>query len=61
MDADIYVSRHDPLDVIHARALQGFDGISVHEFDESGHQLVVHLRDTGLLPRILANHSRPTN
>jgi pimeloyl-ACP methyl ester carboxylesterase len=53
LDADIYVSRHDRLDVVHARALAGFAGVSVYEFDEGGHQLVAHLRDAGMLARIL--------
>ena len=53
IQAEVYVSAVDDLDVVHANELSGFTGVNIHRFAEGGHQLVSDLRNGGHLARIL--------
>ncbi len=50
---EIFVSRADPLDHLHASHIQDIRGVQIHEFDEGGHGIVRMLRDQGRLPAIM--------
>jgi len=51
--ADIYVSRADRLDHLHANHLTNLENVTIHEYDTGGHALVKELRDKGELVKIL--------
>ena len=53
MQARIYVSTSDILDVQHAQELADFSNIEIICYPEAGHKLVTKLRDDGVLPQIL--------
>ncbi|MBC7802520.1 MAG: hypothetical protein H7Y16_01485 [Candidatus Parcubacteria bacterium] len=53
IQADVYVSRNHALDWLHARELEGFANIRLHEFGLGEHNLVRHFRDAGTLHAIL--------
>jgi pimeloyl-ACP methyl ester carboxylesterase len=55
---EIFVSEDDPLDLLHARRLQGLASVRVHGCPVGGHNLVRQLRDEGKLPDILAGSYR---
>ncbi|MBW4575988.1 MAG: hypothetical protein KME08_11970 [Aphanothece sp. CMT-3BRIN-NPC111] len=50
---NIYYSSKDRLDKIHAERMRNISNVVLHLYDEGGHGLVKHLRDTGLLKDIL--------
>lgn len=50
---DIYVSRNDKMDLVHAERIEKFKNISVHKYDVAGHDLVKYLRDTDHLQAIM--------
>lgn len=50
---DIYYSRHERLDALHAETLAGLESVQLHPRDVGGHMLVRHLRDTGALADVL--------
>lgn len=54
LEADVYVSTNDRLDLLHADMLSEFENIAIHRYDRGGHSLTRSLRDAGLLTRILA-------
>lgn len=54
LDADVYISRQQPLDVIHAGKLEGFENIRIHDYpDAAPHAVALWLRDQGKLADIL--------
>ena len=53
IQASVYVSTADALDMVHANELVDFPNIEIHRIDDGGHGLVRHLRDDGSLVRIL--------
>ena len=53
LQASIYVSESDALDLIHAQKLDNFPHITLHRFQQGGHVLVRALRDQGRLAEIL--------
>lgn len=53
IQARIYVSTSDVLDVQHADELQDFPNIEIHRFPEADHGLVTMLRNDGVLEKIL--------
>jgi hypothetical protein len=50
---EIFVSKNDRLDYIHANQLRGLKTVNIYEYDTGGHGLVRHLRDKGKLSDIL--------
>jgi len=52
-EIEIFVSRDDPLDLLHATRLRDL-GAHIHESPSGGHELVKQLRDEGKLPDILS-------
>ncbi|MBQ0930683.1 hypothetical protein [Ideonella alba] len=54
IQARVFYSDSDRLDVVHAQELSGFRNIALHGFRDGGHTLVKKLRDEGTLGRILA-------
>jgi pimeloyl-ACP methyl ester carboxylesterase len=53
MQASVYVSKSDKLDMVHANELAGFANVEIHRFAGAGHGLVARLRDEGSLAQIL--------
>lgn len=53
MQANVYVSTSDVLDMRHANELVDFSNINIHYFPDAGHGLVTKLRDDGVLAQIL--------
>ena len=51
--ADIYVSRSDRLDIAHARHIAQHPRVTIHEYEQGGHELVKSLRDSGELAAII--------
>lgn len=51
--ADIYVSKQDRLDYLHALNLSNLPELTIHEYNTGGHLLVKELRDKGELASIL--------
>jgi len=49
----IHVSANDPLDIAHARRLEGVAGVGIQEHRDGGHRLVKTLRDRGELRIVL--------
>lgn len=56
---DIHASGSDRLDRLHARRMEGIQGVRVHTYDASGHHLVKSLRDDGSLERMLVDALTP--
>lgn len=54
---DIYFSATDSLDTKHAKHLEHFKNVRIHEISEGGHGVVKTLRDRGMLSDILACNS----
>lgn len=50
----VFVSAQDRLDYAHALRIKGVPGVTVHEVDGGGHDVVKLLRDNGSLPAIMA-------
>lgn len=61
IQADIYVSRRDRLDLAHTQELADLQNCKVHVEEEGGHNLVRQLRDDGKLARILADKALAHN
>lgn len=53
LHVDLHVASDDPLDLVHARRLERYDGVTVHRHAGGGHSLVRDLRDAGRLGPIL--------
>jgi len=53
IDIDIYVSKKDKLDTKHAQYLANTTQVKVISYNQAGHGLVRHLRNEGLLVKIL--------
>ncbi len=53
VSVDIYASKDDALDMVHARRISSDPKVSLVEVDEGGHRLVASLRDQGLLAGVL--------
>lgn len=53
LDINIYYSTFHRLDRIHAERLKNMKGVKLHIVTEEGHGIVKHLRDTGMLKKIL--------
>ncbi|MBF0469884.1 MAG: alanine--glyoxylate aminotransferase family protein [Gammaproteobacteria bacterium] len=51
----IYFSTDERIDAVHARKLEGSRGVTLHPYENGGHQLVQLLRREGELYRILRN------
>jgi pimeloyl-ACP methyl ester carboxylesterase len=51
--AEIYVSRNDRLDLIHAKRIEELKCICVHKYDVAGHNLVKYFRDNDQLQAIM--------
>jgi len=49
----IYFSTIDRLDKIHAGRMKAVPNVFLHPYNDGGHGLVKHLRDSGLLKNIL--------
>lgn len=50
----IFVSKDDPLDMIHASHLRSISNVRIFEFDGGGHNVVRKLRDEGKLASIMS-------
>lgn len=50
---DIFVSNNDRHDYNHAQLLRSIIGVTIHEYDVGGHELVKYLRESGQLSDIL--------
>lgn len=50
---ELFVSRDHRLDLIHAQRMKGLPGLTVHEMDSGGHEVVRQLKEQGVLPAIL--------
>lgn len=53
LKVSVFVSPDDRLDAIHARHIEDLSGVTVHEIEGGGHDLVRVLRDSGQLPAIM--------
>lgn len=53
LQARIYASTSDVLDIAHANELACFSNVDVFQFSEGGHDIVKKLRDDGALKEIL--------
>ncbi|HEC05399.1 MAG TPA: hypothetical protein ENJ12_00975 [Thiolapillus brandeum] len=50
----IHYSVLDAMDEIHARHLAGFHNVSLHAYKRGGHEVVRHLKSTGVLGKLLS-------
>lgn len=53
INANVFVSLSDKLDLIHAEQLEEFENIRIHRISAAGHNLVRELRADGTLEKIL--------
>lgn len=51
---EVYVSRTDRMDFLHARRIEKFKNVFVYKYDVAGHNLVSYLRDQDQLQFIIA-------
>lgn len=50
---NLYYSKEEEMDAIHAERLRGLYNVRLHCFTEGGHSLIKHLRDNGSLAKII--------
>ena len=53
VSVDLFVDMTEPLEVAHTERILHIPGVTLHRYEEGGHQLVKLLRDRGELPNIM--------